>query len=106
MTCVICGDQPRGDILGDPVCSVQCANTVVTNQEEKIQHTDALQLCSDLKGLQHQTAALYHELVLHYCATGVPSHKTEGGINSLRRQMERVQEQLDVIESELARLDR
>jgi hypothetical protein len=78
----------------------------MTDSEPKIQHTDALALCSDLKQLQGRVAALYHELVLHYCATGVPSHKTNGSIQSLRRQMERVNEELDTIEAELEGLDR
>jgi len=76
------------------------------SDEPKIQHTDALELCNDLKQLQGRVSGLYHELVLHYCATGVPSHKTDGAIKSLRRQMDRVEEQLAVIEAELEDLDR
>jgi hypothetical protein len=74
--------------------------------EPKIQHTEALELCNDLKNLQGRISSLYHELVLHYCATGVPSHKTAGKVESLRRQMDRVGGQLDTIEAELEGLDR
>jgi hypothetical protein len=78
----------------------------MSDTEPKIQHTDALELCSDLKQLQGRVSSLYHELVLHYCATGVPSSKTAGQIRALRRQMDRVNEQLETIESELEGLDR
>lgn len=67
----------------------------------KIQHTEAVELCSDLKRLQRRAAALYHQLVLHDRATSVPAHKTEGQIEPLRRQMDRVNEQLNAIKAEL-----
>lgn len=74
--------------------------------ESKIQHTDALSLCNRLTSLHNQISGLQHELVLHYCATGVPSYKTKGAINCLEREMERVQDELDVIKAELEELDR
>jgi len=71
------------------------------SSEPKIQHTDALSLCADLKTLQASIGSLQHELVLHYCATGVPPSKTRGKVDALTRQMDRVEEQLDVIRAEL-----
>lgn len=76
------------------------------DREDKIQHTDALKLCSELTKLQSSAARFAHELVLHYAATGVPSHKMNGQIGSLKRQMERTKERLEVIEQELEELDR
>jgi len=76
------------------------------SSEPKIQHTDALQLCHDLKNLQASIGSLQHELVLHYCATGVPSHKTRGSVESLSGQMARVEQQLDVIRAELDNVER
>ena len=76
------------------------------SDEPKIQHTDALQLCAGLKNLQHSIGSLQHELVLHYSATGVPSHKTKGKVESLSRELERTEEQLEIIRDELEELDR
>ena len=75
------------------------------SDEPKIQHTEALSLCADLKNLQHSIGSLQHELVLHYCAGGVPAHKTRGKVNSLSRQMERVEDQLEVIRAELDKVE-
>ena len=76
------------------------------SDEPKIQHTDALQLCAGLKNLQHSIGSLQHELVLHYSATGVPSHKTKGKVESLSRELEQTEEQLEIIRDELEELDR
>ena len=74
--------------------------------EDKIQHTDALSLCNRLRSLHRAASGLQHELVLHYSATGVPAHKTEGAVNRLSREMERVEEELDEIRDELDGLER
>jgi len=79
---------------------------VSEDREEKIQHTEALQLCHKLTQLQSAAASLSHELVLHYSATGVPSRKTRGPVGRLKRQMEQTRKQLEVIEQELEELDR
>ena len=76
------------------------------SDEAKIQHTDALQLCDQLTSLQHSVSSLQHELVLHYSATGVPSHKTKGKVESLSRELERTGEQLEMIRDELEELGR
>ena len=76
------------------------------SDEPKIQHTDALQLCNQLTSLQHSVSSLQHELVLHYSATGVPSHKTKGRVESLSRELERTEEQLEIIRNELEELGR
>ena len=76
------------------------------SDEPKIQHTEALSLCADLKNLQHSIGSLQHELVLHYCATGVPPSKTRGKADTLTRQMDRVEDQLDVIRAELEAVER
>ena len=76
------------------------------SDEPKIQHTEALSLCNQLTSLQHSVSGLQDELVLHYSATGVPSHKTKGKVESLSRELERTEEQLEIIRNELEELDR
>jgi len=88
----LCNNEPRTGAVGV--------------SEDKIQHTDALELCNQLTHLNQRISSLQHELVLHYCATGVPSGKTKGSANSLERRMEMVSEQLDTIRAELDDLDR
>ncbi len=74
--------------------------------EDKIQHTDALSLCNRLTHLHSTISGLQHELVLHYSATGVPAHKTKGGVERLSQQMEKVEEELETIREELEELER
>lgn len=74
--------------------------------EDKIQHTDALNLCAQLTGLHQLISGLQHELVLHYSATGAPAHKTKGAVESVSRKMDTVEEHLDAIRAELDELER
>ena len=76
------------------------------SNEEQIQHTAAVQLCSRLTELQSRIGSLQHELVLHYSAKKVPSRKTRGSVTSLKHGMERTKEELETIEAELEKLDR
>lgn len=97
------GDLGRSflEVFGDDTIQADTGGA-----EAKIQHTDALELCNDLKQLQGSISTLFHELVLHYSATGVPAHKTAGKISSVRRKIDSVLEQLDTIDAELEGLDR
>lgn len=76
------------------------------SDEDKIQHTVALNLCAKLTSLQSDISSLQHDLVLHYSAINVPSYKTKGAVDRLSRTMDGVEEQLDKIRRELEELDR